>query len=454
MRQQRRYEKKYKNRRMIFQYHALGNSKCNYMCNIDTYDNNTVDIQNTIDIENNIENDIPKTFFNELQLELSKKLYESAFKESAFIESTLQDYSNSIVANPLPVFLLQWYYILKKFFCDAELMMIEDWDLISGMSNNNNTLPLEVLQKMKNTIPFTYNSNFPVIQGSSFTSDIGWGCMHRSSQMLMANAIKKVGYYKKNDTECKKCNLGSFFQDYPSKPFSIHQMTIHGKKYGKKIGEWLGPSTASQIAKDLMIENFHLHNITTIIFQEGTVYEKDILNYDNTLILIPTRLGENLNHTYLRQLELLLRLPQSVGCTGGKPKSAYYILGISNNEVYYVDPHVLWNNNDNNNNNDDNNNNITIRKINATQLDPCIALGFVCQGNADVVELLTSIENICKDHPLVYVKRCANLENIPRTNVSISNNPIPSDSGNLIQDNPIQDHCNTPTSEIDDWELF
>ena len=86
--------------------------------------------------------------------------------------------------------------------------------------------PAEFLDDCEARVWFTYRSNFPPIKRSSdasmtlsvrlrslgdqggFTSDTGWGCMIRSGQSLLANALVTLRLGRGMSTPLK-CNVGS-----------------------------------------------------------------------------------------------------------------------------------------------------------------------------------------------------------------------------------------------------
>lgn len=112
---------------------------------------------------------------------------------------------------------------------------------------------------------FTYRCGFPEIAPYNITSDAGWGCMLRSSQMLLAHALRL--HYKSREWKPAQQvarrrqdpfvrSLMTWFADYPSTTehlYSIHNMVATGlAKYDKLPGEWYGPGTVCYVLRDLV----------------------------------------------------------------------------------------------------------------------------------------------------------------------------------------------------------
>ncbi|KAI8342765.1 hypothetical protein BC941DRAFT_345317 [Chlamydoabsidia padenii] len=102
----------------------------------------------------------------------------------------------------------------------------------------------------------TYRHNYPPIRPSHYKTDIGWGCMLRSGQSLLANALMihfLSRQWRRTDpsdpTWKTYTKITHWFLDElsPRAPFSIHRIALLGKQLGKNIGEWFGPSTISQV---------------------------------------------------------------------------------------------------------------------------------------------------------------------------------------------------------------
>lgn len=132
--------------------------------------------------------------------------------------------------------------------------------------------PPEFLDDIESRIWLTYRNNFPPIPKSSdpnagagmsfatrlrnignkdgFSSDTGWGCMIRSGQSLLANALATLRFgreWRKGEREEEHRELLALFADTPEAPFSIHKMVEHGAQAcGKHPGEWFGPSAAAR----------------------------------------------------------------------------------------------------------------------------------------------------------------------------------------------------------------
>lgn len=239
----------------------------------------------------------------------------------------------------------------------------------------------------KSLIWITYRSGFPKISGSDLTSDVGWGCTLRSSQMMLANALKR---------KYPEDMIIKLFSDYPSlmNPYSIHNMLIHGKCFGKKIGEQFGPNATCTMLKKC--NQFNPKNPIDINIHviENTIYKDCFSSQDwkTTVIFIPLRLGlKDINSEYIDSIKKTFELSQSLGIVGGKAGASFYFIGYENEDLLYLDPHKVQKVNE-----------IDtkcpiIKTVKIETIDPTLALGFYCdtyQSFLDLCEIKTNLFTI------------------------------------------------------------
>ncbi|CBQ72338.1 related to ATG4-essential for autophagy [Sporisorium reilianum SRZ2] len=242
---------------------------------------------------------------------------------------------------------------------------------------------------------------------AGLTTDSGWGCMLRTGQSLLANALINVHLGRSwmreapparqleflqelanlsLDTSAEKQSLLewrqkrarhstyikilSWFLDDPSPacPFGVHRMAREGKRLGKEVGEWFGPSTAAGAIKQLVSE-FPDAGLAVELAHDGVFYLDEVRAaagasrqlgkgrasatgtngrkgdtaltwHKPVLILIGIRLGlDSVNPIYYESVKATFSFPHSVGIAGGRPSSSYYFMGHQGNSLFYLDPH-------------------------------------------------------------------------------------------------------------------
>uniref|UniRef100_A0A8C4NKR4 Cysteine protease n=1 Tax=Eptatretus burgeri TaxID=7764 RepID=A0A8C4NKR4_EPTBU len=204
----------------------------------------------------------------------------------------------------------------------------------SRIAPDSRSLFVAFRQDFVSRIWITYRREFPQLEGSSLTTDCGWGCMLRSGQMLMAQALLQhflsrdwrseesarlltqntearhgdtadnnfvfvgEGSYsnempefsqisiddltmrKESSSEvAKHRHILALFADQPGAPLGIHQLVTLGRSSGKKAGDWYGPAIVAHIFRKALecTNELTLQDLTLYVAQDCTVYKKDVM---------------------------------------------------------------------------------------------------------------------------------------------------------------------------------
>ncbi|ALC47492.1 CG6194 [Drosophila busckii] len=298
----------------------------------------------------------------------------------------------------------------------------------------------------------TYRREFPIMNGSNYTSDCGWGCMLRSGQMLLAQGLicHFLGRSWRYDSDSQLHStyednmhkkIIKWFGDSSSKssPFSIHTMVRLGEQLGKKPGDWYGPASVSYLLKHALEhaaqENADFDNISVYVAKDCTIYMQDIeeqcsipepvqkphvpwqqtkksnnddikveQHWKSLIVLIPLRLGtDKLNTVYAHCLKLLLSTEHCLGIIGGKPKHSLYFVGFQEDKLIHLDPHYCQEMVD------VNQECFPMhsfhckspRKLKSSKMDPSCCIGFYCATKSDFDSFVESVQLYL--HPM----RCA-----------------------------------------------
>ncbi|CAB3361655.1 Hypothetical predicted protein [Cloeon dipterum] len=262
----------------------------------------------------------------------------------------------------------------------------------------------------------TYRREFTNLHGSRLTSDCGWGCMIRSGQMMLAQALvnhflgrswkwtaDNTDLTNRRVLEVQEENLHrsiiKWFGDNPSphSPFSLHKLVALGTATGKKIGDWYGPASVAYLLKqaveDAAITMGQFRQLHVYVAQDCAVYIQDILDdceteegWKSIIILVPVRLGvEKLNNIYGPCLMNLMTLDSCVGIIGGRPNHSLYFIGFQDDKLIHLDPHLCQDvvNVHQPNFPLDSFHCRSPRKLSLLRMDPSCCLGFYCQTRTD-----------------------------------------------------------------------
>nr|XP_043614944.1 cysteine protease ATG4-like isoform X2 [Erigeron canadensis] len=270
-------------------------------------------------------------------------------------------------------------------------------------------------------ILMTYRKGFASIGDSKYTSDVNWGCMLRSSQMLVAQAllIHRLGrswrkpLHQPYDRDY--IELLHMFGDSEDSPFSIHNLLKSGESYALAPGSWVGPyamcRTWETLARRKIEENevqdksFPMAIYVVAGDEDGerggapvlciedalencSEFSRGQSEWSPILLLVPLVLGlDKVNPRYLPLLAATFTFPQSLGILGGRPGASTYLIGVQDDKVFYLDPHEVQqavNTTIDNLEADTSSYHCNvIRQIPLESIDPSLAIGFYCQDKGD-----------------------------------------------------------------------
>lgn len=208
---------------------------------------------------------------------------------------------------------------------------LDDFESRIWMTYRSGFAPIQKSQDPKATGAMSFRVRMQNLASPGFTSDAGFGCMIRSGQCILANALQilRLGRnwrYQDHATDKAHCEIVSMFADDPKAPFSIHRFVEHGAAVcGKYPGEWFGPSAAARCIQDLA-NKYNEAGLKVYVSGDGAdVYEDKLKqiavdddgNWQPTLILVGTRLGiDKINPVYWEALKASLQMKQSIGIAG------------------------------------------------------------------------------------------------------------------------------------------
>ncbi|XP_021907058.1 cysteine protease ATG4 [Carica papaya] len=307
-------------------------------------------------------------------------------------------------------------------------------DESSGEAAAGNGL-LAFKQDFSSRILITYRKGFDPIGDSKFTSDVNWGCMLRSSQMLIAQALicHKLGRCWRKSVpkplEQEYLEILQLFGDSEASAFSLHNLIVAGRTYGLAAGSWIGPyatccaweSLARSKKEESNLEHQSLPMAVYIVSgcengERGGApvvciedasrhcleFSKGQADWTPILLLVPLVLGlEKVNPRYIPSLWATFTFPQSLGILGGKPGASTYIVGVQGDNVYYLDPHVVQPvvkvSKDNLDVDTSSYHCDVIRHISLESIDPSLAIGFYCRDKDDFDDFCSRASKLAKE---------------------------------------------------------
>lgn len=303
---------------------------------------------------------------------------------------------------------------------------VTDFDSRFWMTYRNEfkPIPRSANPKATSSMSLSMRIKYQLGDQGGFSSDSGWGCMIRSGQSLLANAIGIVNLgreWRRGQRKTEEIEILRRFADDPAAPYSIHNFVSCGSsKCGKYPGEWFGPSATSQCIKALA-DKYEPNMRVYMTADSPDVYEDSFMAtaksdggiFKPTLILISTRLGiDKITQVYWEALISALQMPQSAGIAGGRPSSSHYFVGSQGNFLFYLDPHhtraalpYKEDTYDYTAEEIDSCHTSRLRRLHVQEMDPSMLIGFIIRSEKEWEEWRRGIKYV-QGKAIIHVADC------------------------------------------------
>ncbi|KAL2922397.1 Cysteine protease ATG4 [Bienertia sinuspersici] len=334
------------------------------------------------------------------------------------------------------------------------------------------------VEDFSSRILMTYRRGFDPIGDSKYTSDVNWGCMLRSSQMLFAQALLVHRFGRSWRKSANKQNDQAYieilhdFVDSKEAAFSIQKLLEAGKGYGLAAGSWVGPYATCR-AWEMLVRGdkdkgkLLLPMAVYIVSgdEDGerggapVVCVEDVdsccrehsgggAEWTSILLLVPLVLGlDKLNPRYIPLLEATFTFPQSLGILGGKPGVSTYIVGVQDENAFYLDPHevqpVAYFAKDDLETDTSSFHSNVVRHIPLKSIDPSLAIGFYCKDKDDFDDFCARASKLANESNGAPLFTVTNVRNSSKT------------SGDFREDSYDMLHPNNDGAmQEDEWQLL
>ncbi|KAL3844796.1 hypothetical protein ACJIZ3_002199 [Penstemon smallii] len=352
------------------------------------------------------------------------------------------------------------------------------------------------VEDFSSRILLTYRKGFAPIGDTKYTSDVSWGCMLRSSQMLVAQAlhaflINKLGRsWRKSPhkpLDQSYIDILHLFGDSEDSSCSLHNLLQAGKPYGLAPGSWVGPYAMCRTWESLVRHKTEETNdgvfspMMAIYVVSGdedgerggapvlciedisrhcSEFSEGKAEWSPILLMIPLVLGlEKVNPRYLPLLSATFTFPQSLGIVGGRPGASTYIVGVQDEKAFYLDPHEVQQAVDIKKDNvyvDTSSYHCNVvRNIPLDSIDSSLAIGFYCRDKSDFDEFCSRASKLIDQSngaPLFTIAETRSAPKPASHRCTSNDNATEPEDYDGIDGLPIDESADC--TQEDDWQLL